>query len=53
MNFYINKGPSIPARNDAEWTGKLLKIPPVSPSIVSNLIRVEYFVKVSKNRFNF
>ena len=47
MNLYINKGPSIPARNDAEWTGKLLKIPPVSPSIVSNLIRVEYFVKVS------
>lgn len=42
-------GPSIAARNEIEWAGKLLKIPPVSPSIVSNLIRVEYFVKVKKN----
>ena len=40
-------GSSIPSRNSHEWSSKLIKIPAVSPTINSVLIKVEYFVKVS------
>jgi hypothetical protein len=38
---------SIAARTSNEWNAKMLKIPAVSPTIGSVLIRVEYFVKVT------
>jgi hypothetical protein len=34
------------ASNDHEWNSKFLKIPPISPSIKSDIIKVEYYVKV-------
>ena len=40
-------GQSISSRSSGDWNGKLLKIPAISPSISSALIRVEYFIKVS------
>ena len=40
-------GQSISSKSSGEWNGKLLKIPAISPSISSALIRVEYFIKVS------
>lgn len=45
---FINvfKGSQINSGTIDEWNSKLLKIPAVSPSINSALIRVEYFVKV-------
>lgn len=40
-------GTSISSKSFGEWDSKLLKIPAVSPSINSVLIRVDYFVKIS------
>ena len=40
-------GSSVPAKSSHEWNAKLIKIPAVSPTIGSVLIKVEYFVKVS------
>ncbi|CAF0716898.1 unnamed protein product [Brachionus calyciflorus] len=39
-------GPAVEAGEIAEWNSKLLKIPVISPSIQSHLIKVEYFVKI-------
>ena len=43
---YSLKGSQINSNSIEEWNLKMLKIPAVSPSINSALIRVEYFVKV-------
>jgi hypothetical protein len=43
---YSIKGSQINSNSIEEWNLKMLKIPAVSPSINSALIRVEYFVKV-------
>lgn len=40
-------GSQIAAGSTHEWISKLIKIPAVSPTITSVLIKVEYFVKVS------
>jgi hypothetical protein len=47
----IMTGPQINSRSIDEWNTKVLKIPAVSPSISSALIRVEYFVKVKNFKF--
>jgi len=40
-------GSKINRNSSAQWNSKWLKIPAIPPSIISTLIRVEYYVKIS------
>ena len=42
------KGEPIIPNNTLDWNGKLMRIPPIAPSIIScRILKVEYFVRVT------